>query len=189
MSENNNKELDIEGLQQALRNIESAITQVAEITPEQRKVEGSENQIEDAASAEEQKQEQQETDHEDLQDKYLQSLDYKINQISECVSTLNKSVAHWSARTELLQAEADGKRTDNGLRKDMADKTFLFMERWCAFVAIIVFIYVGTHDGNPPVEVMLALLGTCTVSIIGLVGFVVSGLFKSNSKSSNSSKE
>ncbi|ENK7127680.1 hypothetical protein AB3Y61_003291 [Serratia marcescens] len=53
------------------------------------------------------------------------------------------------------------------------------MERWCAFVALILFIYVAKHDGDPPTEVILALLGTCTISIIGLVGFVVSGLFKS----------
>ncbi|NIL27692.1 hypothetical protein HB980_14205 [Yersinia massiliensis] len=56
------------------------------------------------------------------------------------------------------------------------------MERWCIFVALLIFIYFAKNEGNPPTEVMLALLGTCTVSIIGLVGFVVSGLFKSSTK-------
>ncbi|EKS1846598.1 hypothetical protein QBD22_003546 [Cronobacter muytjensii] len=56
------------------------------------------------------------------------------------------------------------------------------MEKWCAFVGLIIFIYVAKHDGDPPMEVILALLGTCTISIIGLVGFVVSGLFKTAKK-------
>ncbi|KGA37168.1 hypothetical protein F9U43_02130 [Pectobacterium versatile] len=61
------------------------------------------------------------------------------------------------------------------------------MEKWCGFVGLMVFIYFAKKEGEPPPEIMLALLGTCTISIIGLVGFVVSGLFKS--KSNTSEKE
>jgi len=118
-----------------------------------------------------------ETPTDELQDAWLVSLN---------ISTqgLNARVAFLEARASaaIKHAEADGKVTDNALRKDMADKTFLFMERWCLFVALITFIYVAKHDGDPPKEFMLALLGTCTISIIGLVGFVVSGLFKSSPK-------
>jgi len=108
------------------------------------------------------------SDEDELQNAWLSSLDTRVKLIEARASA---AVKH---------AEADGKHTDNSLRKDMADKTFSFMERWCVFVALIMFIYVAKHDGDPPKEVILALLGTCTISIIGLVGFVVSGLFKSS---------
>lgn len=107
------------------------------------------------------------SDEDELQNAWLSSLDARVKYIEAQASA---AVKH---------AEADGKHTDNSLRKEMADKTFCFMERWCAFVALVMFIYVAKHDGDPPKEVILALLGTCTISIIGLVGFVVSGLFKS----------
>lgn len=106
------------------------------------------------------------SDEDELQNTWLSSLDARLKFIEA------------NASAAIKHAEADGKQTDNSLRRQMADKTFGFMEKWCAFVALIIFIYVAKHDGDPPKEVILALLGTCTVSIIGLVGFVVSGLFK-----------
>ncbi|CAI2521765.1 Uncharacterised protein [Serratia ficaria] len=132
----------------------------------------------------------------ELQDAYLASLDVKTNELSSCldkltnnITTLTESltaisinVQNLEAEARIKNAEADGKLTDNTLRKEMADKTFGFMEKWCLFVGAVVFIYFAKKDGEPPTEVMLALLGTCTVSIIGLVGFVVSGLFKTGPK-------
>lgn len=79
-------------------------------------------------------------------------------------------------------AVAKGKEIDNELRLKMADFTFKFMVCWCFFVAVMFIVYVVCSDGKPPSEVMIALLGTSTLSIIGLVGFVVSGLFKSRSE-------
>lgn len=108
----------------------------------------------------------QSSDEDEFQNTWLSSLDARVKFIEA------------QASAAIKHAEARGKHTDNSLRKEMADKTFSFMEKWCAFVAFIIFIYVAKHDGDPPKEVILALLGTCTVSIIGLVGFVVSGLFK-----------
>lgn len=84
------------------------------------------------------------------------------------------------AKTKNNHALARGKRIDNRLRLQMAAATFRFMQYWCIFVALVVFIYVAKNEGNPPKEVIIALLGTSTISIVGLVGFVVSGLFKAN---------
>ncbi|EMX2273786.1 hypothetical protein AAGS20_001506 [Yersinia enterocolitica] len=56
------------------------------------------------------------------------------------------------------------------------------MRIWCTFVGVIIFFYVAANQFNPPKEVIIALMGTTTISIVGLVGFVVSGLFKSNNK-------
>ncbi|MEB5886818.1 hypothetical protein [Enterobacter roggenkampii] len=84
------------------------------------------------------------------------------------------------AKTRNNHAVARGRRIDNRLRLQMAAATFKFMQYWCGFVALIVFLYVAKHDGKPEKEIIIALLGTSTISIVGLVGFVVSGLFKSN---------
>ncbi|HCJ6299800.1 TPA: hypothetical protein NU584_002481 [Enterobacter hormaechei subsp. xiangfangensis] len=53
---------------------------------------------------------------------------------------------------------------------------------WCLFIGSLIASYLIAYEGKPPTEFMLGLLGTCTISIIGLVGFVVSGLFKSPTK-------
>lgn len=82
-------------------------------------------------------------------------------------------------RTEVV---SDGNKIDNDLRQQMANMTSRFMICWCIFVGVAFFVYLGCCDGHPPVEAIIALLGTSTISIIGLVGFVVSGLFKSQKK-------
>ena len=68
-------------------------------------------------------------------------------------------------------ADATGKEIDNELRTKMASFTVWFMSCWCLFV-VAMFI-----------SFLIALLGTSTISIVGLVGFVVSGLFKSRKDS------
>ncbi|EFA8642392.1 hypothetical protein C3C55_003883 [Escherichia coli] len=54
------------------------------------------------------------------------------------------------------------------------------MQYWCSFVAFMVFMYFCVKKGELDPNVVIALLGTSTISIVGLVGFVVSGLFKSD---------
>ncbi|EBL4645691.1 hypothetical protein JGG05_24440 [Salmonella enterica subsp. enterica serovar Corvallis] len=57
------------------------------------------------------------------------------------------------------------------------------MSCWCLFVVAMFTSFLIAHEGKPPVEAIVALLGTSTISIVGLVGFVVSGLFKSRKDS------
>ncbi|WP_288368933.1 hypothetical protein [uncultured Enterobacter sp.] len=85
-------------------------------------------------------------------------------------------------------ADANGKEIDNVLRKKMASFTFSFMVCWCLFVGTMFVSYLIAHEGKPPPETMIALLGTSTLSIVGLVGFVVSGLFKSRKEGSEKVK-
>ncbi|MEG5883729.1 hypothetical protein UXP46_00460 [Enterobacter ludwigii] len=85
-------------------------------------------------------------------------------------------------------ADANGKEIDNDLRKKMASFTFSFMVCWCLFVGTMFVSYLIAHEGKPPPETMIALLGTSTLSIVGLVGFVVSGLFKSRKEGSEKEK-
>ncbi|HAU4890076.1 hypothetical protein [Aeromonas hydrophila] len=93
------------------------------------------------------------------------------------------------AEAALRQAETRDKESQTKLRELLADRVFVFMERWCAFVALNFWIYVATKKGDIPAEVMIALLTTTTVSVIGLVGFIVQGLFKSTASSQENGKE
>lgn len=77
------------------------------------------------------------------------------------------------------QARCDAYASETWLKEWLAPKVFNFMQMWCCYVAIIFLVYFLIKDGDVPSEVMIALLTTTTVSIIGLVGFLVQGLFKS----------
>lgn len=86
------------------------------------------------------------------------------------------------AEVERIRTASEGNQIDNSLRKHMAWMTFGFMVFWCVFVAVVFAAYMRANDRSPPPEVIIALLGTSTITIVGLVGFVVSGLFKSPKK-------
>ncbi|MEN5016941.1 hypothetical protein ABEH87_11385 [Erwinia sp. Eh17-17] len=135
------------------------------------------------------KQDGAESDTNEIQDAWLASLDKKTNDLNICLKqiqsslrTLSKNVNSLEAEARVKHAEADGVLADNVLRKEMADKTYGFMVIWCFFIAMLIASYVIAYEGKPPLNFMLGLLGTCTISIIGLVGFVVSGLFKASPK-------
>lgn len=102
----------------------------------------------------------------------------KLEKTQEEIARIRCENDEVRAKTKNNHALARGKRIDNRLRLQMAAATFNFMQYWCGFVALIVFIYVAKKDGAAEKEVIIALLGTSTISIVGLVGFVVSGLFK-----------
>lgn len=112
------------------------------------------------------------------------SLNLQIAELTKCVDKLRTNLEGVQADTNRKNAETDGLLTDNKLRAMMADKTYHFMSVWCFFVGSIIACYVIKKEFEPPETVIIALMGTTTVSIVGLVGFVVSGLFKSNVKSS-----
>jgi hypothetical protein len=117
------------------------------------------------------------------------SLNLQIAELTRCVETLRTNLEDVQADTKRKNAETDGVLTDNKLREMMADKTYHFMSLWCMFVGLIIAFYVIKKEFEPPESVIIALMGTTTVSIVGLVGFVVSGLFKSNIKPSGGDKK
>ncbi|WP_198535457.1 hypothetical protein [Salinivibrio kushneri] len=79
-------------------------------------------------------------------------------------------VRHTDAQTETEKAKTE-------IMRWIASETFGFMKWWCCFVGLIVWMYIGTKQGDVEKEVIITLLGTTTVSVVGLVGFIVRGLF------------
>lgn len=81
------------------------------------------------------------------------------------------------AETDLEKAKTELERAKTDIMKWIARKAFNFMAWWCSFVALIVWLYVASKQGDIEKEVVIALLGTTTISVVGLVGFIVKGLF------------
>lgn len=128
-------------------------------------------------------------DTDDIQYLDLVSVRFKLEREEIETGKLREQVEGLRAQNRNHNAIARGRKIDNRLRLQMANLTFKFMQYWCSFVALIVFIYVAKKDGDPDPTVVIALLGTSTISIVGLVGFVVSGLFKSNHEKDSSDKD
>ena len=80
------------------------------------------------------------------------------------------------------QAEVSRIDTETKLKKKLAYKTFSFMERFVNFIGILLIVYVAHFIANTkeiPKEVMIALITTTLAAVVGLVGFILKGLFGS----------
>ncbi|NNM57126.1 hypothetical protein [Acidocella sp.] len=96
--------------------------------------------------------------------------------------------ALWSKFTQVseekiqLQAEVESLRRINAtneilndLIKPYALRTFVFMCSYCGFVALVLVIGLCGH--LLPTSVLQILVGSTAVTVIGLVGMVLSGIF------------
>ncbi|KAB7669205.1 hypothetical protein [Plesiomonas shigelloides] len=78
---------------------------------------------------------------------------------------------------EHLRQKAKSLETDTEIKKWIAQQTFGFMICWCCFVGLMIIIYFAVKAQNIEKEVIITLLGSTTISVVGLVGFIVKGLF------------
>lgn len=92
----------------------------------------------------------------------------KFSRVSEEKVRLEARVA------SLESAEATHKVLDN-LIKPYADKTFYFMCSYCGFVALM--LVASLFGYSLPSSVMQVLVGSTAVTVIGLVGMVLTGIF------------
>lgn len=77
-------------------------------------------------------------------------------------------------------AETDDIDGNRKLKKKLAMKTFDFMIRFVNFIGIILIFYVGHFIVNKeplPENFMIALITTTLATVVGLVGFILKGLF------------
>lgn len=94
------------------------------------------------------------------------------------VSRLQSEVAE-------LRAELDSEKARNavsdvraGLMQPYANKVFAFLCWYCTAVGLIIIVSAAWPAFQVPELVQSIIAGSTTVSAIGLVGFVVNGLFK-----------
>ena len=99
-------------------------------------------------------------------------------------------VGDLSEQNEALEAEIErlkGQQTVDAVRASMmkpyADKVFWFLVGYCLFVGLIILLNGFGWGGFKISDVVLGVIaGSTAVSAIGLVGFVVSGLFGAKAK-------
>jgi len=84
-------------------------------------------------------------------------------------------------QTEALKEEIKDIRHYRDLRKKYADRVFGFMCIWCGLVFLILIANAAVHEYfHVETSVLCTLIGGTTVSVIGLVGFMMQGLFRTN---------
>lgn len=94
-------------------------------------------------------------------------------------------VGELAAENQELKAEVErlkGRKTFDDVRAAMmqpyADKVFSFLVSYCGFVALVILLNGFPCTGFKISDVVLGVIaGSTAVAAIGLVGFVVSGLF------------
>lgn len=87
---------------------------------------------------------------------------------------LDAAADHLDAQTRDIKALTE-------IKKEYAKKTFAFMVRFVNFIGLIMIVYVAHFIVNKkaiPESVMIALITTTLATVIGLVGFILQGLFK-----------
>ena len=66
----------------------------------------------------------------------------------------------------------------DGLIEPFAERTFIFMCYYCAFVAFIIILHVsGWGNKDLPETALQFLVGSTAATVIGLVGMVLTGIF------------
>jgi len=82
---------------------------------------------------------------------------------------------------EYLKAQTDDLKQMTGLRTKFADKVYWFLVCWSGAMFILVSLSAlkryGFQDFEIPNTVLTVLVGSTTISAIGLVGFITKGLF------------
>jgi hypothetical protein len=98
---------------------------------------------------------------------------------------LSSDISHTEDQLKTAQArniDANTRNTDAEveLKKDLANKTFQYMQLVGNFVATIVMLYIASLIGTGkeiPENFMIALVTTTLATVVGLVGFILKGLF------------
>lgn len=81
------------------------------------------------------------------------------------------------ARTNHLQEQTKDLQSYRGLREKYASKVMDYLIWYSCVVLFLVIADAGSPDFNIPENAVVTLVGSTAIAAIGLVGFVVKGLF------------
>ena len=112
----------------------------------------------------------------------------KVTPKSNAITTTEKEIIdsldndeHQKAQIRLANATAADQEKLTELKESYASSILLFMRMWAVAVAIAVATYFSHQmflGKEIPKEVIISLF-TCTAVVIGLVGYILKGLFGS----------
>jgi hypothetical protein len=107
-----------------------------------------------------------ENDDSELEAAYLQ-----IGELADALGRASADLAAERGRSDVEKVKAK-------LLEPYVNKVFNFVAVYCATVAIFIFMSALQHPGFKLPESILAIIaGSTAVSVIGLIGLVISGLF------------
>jgi len=92
----------------------------------------------------------------------------EISKLREEINQIKANIAETKSNTEL--------------KKKLAWKTFRFMEGFVCLIFVFLlyyFCYFAYNNEEVPKEVIIALITTSLAAVVGLVGFILKGLFGS----------
>lgn len=87
----------------------------------------------------------------------------------------SRSNSYYDDMIKLLDAK--GKAQDIEIRKEYADKTYLFVCIYMCFVFFLIFLACSPSTFQMSDTVLVTLLGTTTINVIGLFAIVMNYLF------------
>ena len=98
--------------------------------------------------------------------------------LQEDARRLGDENAELKVEISKLKSDLATKQTLDSLLQPYAVRTFRFMCAYCVFVAIII-VYAGlkVHDFFLSDDVLKILVGSTAVSVVGLAGTVLTGVF------------
>lgn len=114
-----------------------------------------------------------------------------LNKLTRQLNEISRKLREQSQRDELLDCKIENLKEQNKdiidnrkLRNQYALYCFIFMCIWCVFVLSVVLLQGFVVGGFVLSDMVLStLIGGTTISIIGLVGFIMKGLFPNDKKS------
>ncbi|ENM5843842.1 hypothetical protein V4V60_004050 [Vibrio mimicus] len=95
---------------------------------------------------------------------------------------LQLEIQKMQAEIDELRAGIDDTKNNTQMRKDLADKTFSFMEKFTIFSALIFWLYIASFLQNGkeiPESVMITFITTTLATVIGLMVIILKGMFGS----------
>jgi hypothetical protein len=78
---------------------------------------------------------------------------------------------------ELKKLELKSKAQDIAMRREYADKTYLFVCIYMCFVFFLIFLACSPSTFQMSDSALITLLGTTTINVIGLFAIVMNYLF------------
>jgi len=95
------------------------------------------------------------------------------------IGLLTEALANAEAENERLKSSTDVEKVKARMLEPYVNKVFNFVAVYCAFVGIILFMCAMKIEFELPETILGIISGSTAVSVIGLIGLVITGLFGS----------
>lgn len=116
----------------------------------------------------------------DFQETSLQDENELSDEVAEL--KLQLEIQKMQAEIDKLRASIDDTKNNTVLRRELAGKTFSFMEKFTIFSALVFWLYIASflYNGKEiPASVMITFITTTLATVIGLMVIILKGMFGS----------